>query len=111
MAEWARDAVFYHLFPLGCLGAPERNPLDGPAVDRLQNLIPWADYIADLGANAVLLGPVFESSKHGYDIVDYFRVDRRLGDDAALAAVCRNFHRRGIRVVLEIGRASCRERV
>jgi glycosidase len=101
MSSWARDAIFYHLFPLGCLGAPERNPLDGPVTDRLSTLTGWVDHIADLGANAVLLGPVFESSRHGYDVADYFRVDRRLGDDAALAAVCREFHRRGIRVVFD----------
>ena len=101
MNSWAADAVFYHLFPLGCLGAPEHNLMDGAPVDRLSGLTGWIDHIADLGANAVLLGPVFESSKHGYDVADYFRVDRRLGDDAALARVCREMHRRGMRVVLD----------
>jgi len=28
--------------------------------------------------NALYLGPVFESSAHGYDIADYCTVDRRL---------------------------------
>jgi glycosidase len=101
MSDWARDTVFYHIFPLGCLGAPEFNPLDGQSVDRLSGLLRWIDHIEDLGANAVLLGPVFESSKHGYDLVDYFRVDQRLGDDGALAAVCRELHRRNIRIVLD----------
>ena len=101
MDSWARNAVFYHIFPLGCLGAPERNPLAGPPVDRLSGLMPWIDYIEDLGANALLLGPVFESSAHGYDTADYFSIDRRLGDDATLAAVSRELHRRGIRLVLD----------
>jgi cyclomaltodextrinase / maltogenic alpha-amylase / neopullulanase len=99
--HWAADAVFYHLFPLGCLGAPERNPLSGPPTYRLANLRPWVDWIEDLGANAVLLGPVFESSKHGYDVADYFHVDRRLGDGARLAAFCDLLHDRGIRIVLD----------
>jgi cyclomaltodextrinase / maltogenic alpha-amylase / neopullulanase len=101
MSSWAQDAIFYHLFPLGCLGAPERNSFDGPPANRLSDLMRWIDYLEDLGVNALLLGPVFESSAHGYDIADYFRVDRRLGDDAMLAAVSRELHRRGIRLVLD----------
>ena len=65
MNQWAKDAVFYHIYPLGCLGAPERNPFDGAAVDRLSGLHDWTDYLADLGIDAVYLGPVFESSAHG----------------------------------------------
>ena len=101
MSSWAQDAIFYHLFPLGCLGAPERNSFDGPPANRLSELMRWIDYLEDLGVNALLLGPVFESSAHGYDIADYFGVDRRLGDDAMLAAVSRELHRRGIRLVLD----------
>jgi cyclomaltodextrinase / maltogenic alpha-amylase / neopullulanase len=99
--RWAQDAIFYHLFPLGCLGAPERNSFDGPPTIRLSNTMRWIDYLEDLGVNALLLGPVFESSAHGYDIADYFHVDRRLGDDTTLAAVSRELHRRGIRLVLD----------
>ncbi len=101
MINWAQDAVFYHIFPLGCLGAPERNALAGPPVNRLSGLMHWIDYLEDLGVNALLLGPVFESSRHGYDTADYFRVDRRLGDDTMLAAVSHELHRRGIRLVLD----------
>ena len=98
---WADDSVFYHLFPLGCLDAPARNSFEGPPANRLSSLTPWIDYLEDFGTNALLLGPVFESSAHGYDIADYFHVDRRLGDDAALAAISRELHRRGIRLVLD----------
>jgi cyclomaltodextrinase / maltogenic alpha-amylase / neopullulanase len=101
MSDWATDVVFYHLFPLGCLGAPEHNPFAGPPVDRISGLMRWIDIVEDLGATAVLLGPVFQSSKHGYDVADYFRVDLRLGDDAGLSLVCREMHRRGIRIVLD----------
>ena len=101
MTNWARDAVFYHIFPLGCLGALERNPLAGSPVNRLSSLMHWIDYLEDLGVNALLLGPVFESSTHGYDTADYLRVDRRLGDDTALAAISHELHRRGIRLVLD----------
>ena len=99
--SWSQDAVFYHLFPLGCFGTAERNSLDGPPANRLSDLMRWIDYLEEFGVNALLLGPVFESSAHGYDIADYFRVDRRLSDDATLAEVSHELHRRGIRLVLD----------
>jgi glycosidase len=104
---WAANAVFYHIYPLGLLGASFRNPAPGAAMEPwqgpqpLDRLIPWADHLAGMGFTAVYLGPLFESSSHGYDTVDYFRVDRRLGDNAGLRRLVEAFHAQGIRVVLD----------
>lgn len=98
---WATDAVFYHLFPLGCLGAPERNSFEGPPVNRLASLMKWIDELEYLGANVLLLGPLFESASHGYDTADLLTIDRRLGDDAAMASVSRELHGRGIRLIFD----------
>jgi cyclomaltodextrinase len=99
--SWVRDAVFYHLYPLGALGAPARNDFAGPPAPRLEGLHGWLAEVLDLGATAVYLGPVFESTAHGYDTADYFTVDRRLGDNAALARWSEALHRRGLRLVLD----------
>jgi cyclomaltodextrinase len=70
-------------------------------VPRLARLHDWIDHWRTLGVTALYLGPLFESSTHGYDTTDYFRVDRRLGDDDTLAALVAECHRRGIRVILD----------
>jgi glycosidase len=101
MTSWAHDAVFYHLYPLGVLGAPPQNDGTSAPVARLDGLHAWLDVMDSLGATAVLLGPVFESSTHGYDTADYFAVDRRLGDRDALARFSEAVHRRGFRLVLD----------
>lgn len=101
MMSWARDAVFYHLYPLGACGAPPRNELEAPVERRLELLFPWIDHWRALGATALYLGPVFESSAHGYDTADYFRVDRRLGDWELLARFSRELHQAGMRLVLD----------
>jgi glycosidase len=104
---WAQDAVFYHVYPLGLLGAPSRNPAcDGqesvqPANGGLDALVPWLDHLAGLGFGALYIGPLFESTSHGYDTIDYFRVDRRLGDNDSLRRLVDACHARGIRVVLD----------
>ena len=84
MNHWARDAVFYHVYPLGLCGAPRQNRHSGSSRQSLEKLLPWLDHALALGATALLLGPVMESGTHGYDVVDYFQVDRRLGDRSTM---------------------------
>ncbi|WP_289060417.1 alpha-amylase family glycosyl hydrolase [uncultured Zobellia sp.] len=94
-------SIFYHIYPLGLLGADKTNDLVSVSIDRLSVLNVWLAHIKELGCNALYIGPVFESSSHGYDTVDYYKVDRRLGDDAALIYLVKNAHELGISVVLD----------
>jgi cyclomaltodextrinase / maltogenic alpha-amylase / neopullulanase len=101
LEHWALDAVFYHVYPLGLCGAPRRNDFAAAPVDRLEALHGWIGHVRSLGANALYLGPLFESSGHGYDTADYWHVDRRLGTDATLVRLVEACHSAGIRVVLD----------
>jgi glycosidase len=99
--NWARDAIFYHIYPLGLCGAPYLNNFNAAVTHRLDVLIPWVDHIQSLGVNAVYLGPVFQSSSHGYDTADYYHVDQRLGDQETLTRFSEALHEHGIRLVLD----------
>jgi cyclomaltodextrinase len=100
--RWVEHVVWWHVYPLGALGAEtERLPLDEPPRHRLRRLEPWLDYLVELGASGLLLGPVFESSTHGYDTVDHLAIDRRLGDDEDFAALTAAARARGVRVLLD----------
>ncbi len=101
MKHWAYDSVFYHVYPLGLCGAPQRNDFGVPVVRRLDILYGWIDHLCELGVNALYLGPLFESTAHGYDTADYYHIDRRLGDNGTLAALVAALHARGIRVILD----------
>jgi len=101
MPDWSRDAFFYHVYPLGFCGAPERNDFSSPPSPRLDRLYGWLDHLSMLGVNALYLGPLFESTSHGYDTADYHRVDRRLGDNPGLSALSAELRRRGLRLVLD----------
>ncbi len=98
---WVRGAVFYHIYPLGLFGAAPRNDFTAPPAGHLRELAPWIDHIASLGVNALYIGPLFESTAHGYDTANFGEVDRRLGTRADLSALIEDLHRRGIRVVLD----------
>ena len=100
--DWVEHAIFWHVYPLGAVGAEPTAAEAGEAVQhRLDRLVPWLDHAVVLGASGILLGPVFASSTHGYDTVDHFRVDPRLGDEADLVALVDAAHARGLRVVLD----------
>ena len=101
MAHWAWDAFFYHVYPLGMCGAPARNDFGAAPVPRLAQLHGWLGHLQDLGVNALYLGPVFESTAHGYDTADYYHVDRRLGTDETLRDLVAACHEAGIRVILD----------
>lgn len=100
MPSWVNHAVFWHVYPLGFVGAPAVAAGDGPS-PRLRRLEPWLDHLIALGANGLLLGPVFASETHGYDTVDHYRIDPRLGTDADFDALVAAARSRGIRVVLD----------
>jgi cyclomaltodextrinase / maltogenic alpha-amylase / neopullulanase len=99
--NWAQEAVFYHIYPLGLCAAPPSNDFSSPPEARLQQLHGWLDHLQSLGVNAVYLGPVFESSTHGYDTADYYWVDRRLGTNETLSELIDDMHQRGMRVILD----------
>ena len=99
--SWIKDSVFYHIYPLGLCGASEQNDFHLPDEPRLEQLYPWLDHIQSLGVNALYIGPIFQAIRHGYDTVDYYRVDRRLGNNATFADFARAAHQHGIRLVLD----------
>jgi cyclomaltodextrinase len=100
MPEWTEHVIWWHVYPLGFVGADTTGRDRAPA-HRLRQLESWLDYLLELGANGLALGPIFRSSSHGYDTVDYFEVDPRLGDDADFDRLLEAAHARGIRVMLD----------
>lgn len=98
---WYQDAIFYHIYPLGLCGVPEHNRFNDPVENRLDLLYPWLAHAQSLSANALYLGPVFESSTHGYDTRDYFHIDRRLGDNTSFKNFTKAVHQHGMRLVLD----------
>jgi glycosidase len=96
---WADHAIWWQVYPLGFTGAEK--DASTPVVHRLSQLENWLDYAIELGCSGLLLGPVFASETHGYDTVDHFRIDPRLGDDADFDRLVAQAHARGLRVALD----------
>ncbi len=97
---WFDESVFYQIYPLGYCGAERENDF-GEIRHRFGKIEEQISYIKECGFNAVLFNPLFESERHGYDTVDFFKVDRRLGTNEEFKALVKKFHDAGIRVVLD----------
>ncbi|MCQ2241677.1 alpha-amylase family glycosyl hydrolase [Treponema sp.] len=95
------DKFFYHIYPLGMGNCPRHNDYQCPPGNFFEILTPELDRIHELGVNALYIGPIFESTSHGYDTLDYFYVDRRLGNNEKFKDFCRECHNRGISVILD----------
>jgi glycosidase len=92
----------WHVYPLGFTGAEGfALPAEEPPRHRLGHLTSWLDYAAELGCSGLLLGPVFASETHGYDTVDHFRIDSRLGDEDDFDALATAARERGLRLILD----------
>ena len=99
--KFFESACFYQIYPLGLLGAPWDNDYDSVPEPRLRKLHNWIPHLTRLGANAIYLCPVFESTHHGYDTKDFMATDRRLGTNEDLAGFITACHDVDIRVVLD----------
>ena len=90
MVDWPEHAIWWQLHTVSFTGP-------GP----LTRIEAWLDYLVDLGCNGLLLGPIFASETHGYDTIDYFRIDPRLGTDEDFGHLVEQCQARGVRLLLD----------
>ncbi|MBX7434673.1 alpha-amylase family protein [Mycobacterium sp. Y57] len=98
---WVQHALWWHVYPLGFVGAHPADPAPGPQQHRLEHLRGWLDHAVELGASGLALGPVFASRTHGYDTTDHYRIDPRLGDDDDFDRLVSECRSRGLRLLLD----------
>ena len=99
--NWIREAMFYHIYPLGFTGAPLQNEGEATAGGRILEVLDWIEHFKELGINAIYFGPIFESVSHGYDTTDYYQTDSRLGSKEDFKKVFTALHENGIRVIVD----------
>jgi alpha-glucosidase len=97
-ATWWRQAAVYQIYPRSFADA------NGDGLGDIPGIVSRADYLRDLGIDAVWLSPFYPSAlaDGGYDVADYRNVDPRLGTLDDFDAMVEALHARGIRVVVDI---------
>ncbi|MBN1161854.1 MAG: hypothetical protein JXA17_07905 [Dehalococcoidales bacterium] len=95
---WLNQAVFYQIYPQSFYDT------NGDGIGDIPGIIQKLDYLQWLGINAVWVNPCFVSpfQDAGYDVADYYRIAPRYGTNRDLYRLCREAHKRGIKVCLDL---------
>jgi len=96
---WAYRSVFYQIYPLGFVGAPFVN--DHQVINRLQKVQDWIPHFQELNINAIIFNPVFQSKTHGYDGMDYLKIDERLGSNRDFQMLVKALHQAQLKVIVD----------
>ena len=95
--EWWKDSVVYHVFVRSFKDS------DGNGIGDLAGLVSKLDYITNIGFDAIWTLPIFESpSYHGYDISDYYAIEKDYGGDTAFTTYIDEAHKRNVKVILDM---------
>ncbi|SMH42266.1 trehalose synthase [Rathayibacter oskolensis] len=95
---WWRSAVYYNL------DVKTFMDWDDDGVGDLEGLAHRIDHLAELGVSCLWLAPFYPSPgrDNGYDISDFFGVDRRYGHHGDVVEVVRTARDRGMRVIVDL---------
>lgn len=103
--DWANGGVCYEIFVRSFYDS------DGDGIGDLKGLTEKLDYVNDgnpsskkaLGANCIWLMPIAQSpSYHGYDVTNYYEVNRDYGTSAEFKLFMSEAHKRGIKVLIDM---------
>lgn len=76
---------------------------NGDGIGDLKGLQSRLDYLQDLGITAVWIMPVFASPAYfNYYADDFYKVDPTLGTLEDFRSLCRDVHRRGMKILLDM---------
>jgi maltose alpha-D-glucosyltransferase/alpha-amylase len=95
---WWKNALIY------CLDVETFQDSDGDGIGDFNGLTSRIDYLAELGVTCIWLMPFYPSPNRddGYDIIDYYAVDRRLGTLGDFVEFVRTARDRGMRVIADL---------
>jgi glycosidase len=113
LPEWAKTAIVYQIFVDRFNPGKEKNwlqtsDLKKPFGGTLKGITEKLTWIKSMGFNAVWLTPIFASpSHHGYDTVDYFSINPRVGNLRDFLTLLEKAHQQNLRIILDFVANHC----
>lgn len=95
--EWKKRTV-YQIYPKSFCDS------DGDGIGDIRGIISKLDYLQNLGVGAVWLTPMYCSPQvdNGYDISDYYEIDKLFGSKNDFLELVEGAHKRDIRIIMDL---------
>jgi alpha-glucosidase len=95
--NWWRGGVIYQIYPRSFADS------NSDGVGDLPGITAKLDYVAQLGADAIWLSPIFKSpmKDFGYDVSDYCDIDPLFGTLDDFRNLVQTAHAKGLKVVID----------
>lgn len=95
---WYKNAIIY------CLDVETFQDSDGEGIGDFRGLSERLDYLSGLGVTCIWLLPFYPTPNrdNGYDVMDYYAVDSRLGSLGDFVECMVRAKERGIRIVVDL---------
>ena len=93
--KWWKHGIIYHIYVLSF------NDSNNDGKGDLRGVIQKLDYLKNLGIDAILLSPVFQSpmADFGYDVSDFYSIDPVFGDLNDFKELLKEAHLMNIKVI------------
>ena len=95
---WWKKAVVYQIYPKSF------QDTNGDGIGDIRGIIQRLPYLKKLGIDAIWLSPMYVSPQYdnGYDIADYYHIQKEYGTMDEMKALIENAHHLNIKIIMDL---------
>lgn len=96
--NWWKSSVVYQIYPKSFKDS------NGDGIGDIAGIIEELDYIKSLGVKVIWLTPIYVSPQNdnGYDIADYYNIDKMFGTIEDFKRLLDETHKRGMKLIMDM---------
>lgn len=96
--RWWDKSVIYQVYPKSFYDS------NNDGIGDIRGIIEKLDYLNNLGINIIWLSPVYKSpmDDNGYDISDYYDIDKQFGSMKDMDSLIEEGSKRGIKIMMDL---------
>lgn len=104
--KWWHTKAAYQIYPKSFCDT------NGDGIGDLKGVIDKLDYLQELGIDIIWLSPIYQSPfiDQGYDISDYYEIDKTFGTMEEFDTLLAEAHKRGMYIVMDLVINHCSDR-
>ena len=98
MDKWFRKSVIYQIYPKSFMDS------NNDGIGDIKGIISKLDYLKFLGIDGIWITTIYCSPQvdNGYDINDYYKIDKIFGKDEDFDLLITEAHKRDIKIIMDI---------